>query len=256
MSVPAPGQPAPSSVAGDTPPAVTPYLPRPILPETKKTRHIHWGSFFCEWSFFLTIEQSERILKEGKTRAALSGRFLQDYFETVSTYQFDRWSDNDKWVTSNLGHPTQGAIIANIFWQNNDNVRFSDQDFHSAAYRKALLQTFAVVTVDAFQWKLGPLSESSIGNVGLPAHWYERDCKQLHTICEPRSGLNDLVLNETVGMAMMIGYQWLDKHVQKRIEGATGSRAVIDTTRMLLNPPQTMANIIRMKRPWFRDNRQ
>jgi hypothetical protein len=195
-------------------------------------------------------------VKEPKTRDALSGPFFHDWFTTVSTYNFGRWDDDDKFITSNLGHPAQGAIVANIFWQNNDNVRFADQDFHSAAYRKALWQTFLFVTFDAVQWKLGPLSESSIGNVGLPAHWYERDCKQLNISCEPRTGLNDLVLNEFGGTAMLIGFQWLDKHVQKRIEGRFQSRAVIDTTRMIANPPQTVANIIRFKRPWYRDNRQ
>lgn len=57
--------------------------------------------------------------------------------------------------------------MAAIFWQNNDHVRFSDQDFHNPAYRKALLQAFAFVTLDAVQWKLGPISEASIGHVGL-----------------------------------------------------------------------------------------
>jgi hypothetical protein len=217
---------------------------------------IHWGSLFQQWFLNLVIEQTERIAKEPKTRAQLSGPFFQDWFDTVSSYQFDRWDDNDKFITSNLGHPAQGAVVASIFWQNDDYVRFSDQDFHSAAYRKALLQAFAFVTFDAVQWKLGPLSEASIGNVGLPAHWWDRDCKQLNIPCEPRTGLNDLVLNETGGMVMFIGFQWLDKHVQKRIESRVQSRAVIDTTRILMNPPQSVANIVRFRRPWYRDNRQ
>jgi hypothetical protein len=67
--------------------------------------------------------------------------------------------------------------------------------------------------------------------------------------------MNDLVLNEVGGTAMTIGFQWLDKHVQKRIERRTHSRAVIDTTRILINPPQSIANIIRFRRPWLRDSR-
>jgi hypothetical protein len=67
--------------------------------------------------------------------------------------------------------------------------------------------------------------------------------------------MNDLVLNETGGIVMTIGYQWLDKHVQKRIEQHTQSRAVIDTTRILMYPPQAVANILRFRRPWWRDSR-
>ena len=225
-----------SPPAGEPAPAVTPA--RPALPEPKHSGGIHWGPLLREWWLNLVMEQSVRIVKESKTRDQLSGPFFQGWINTVSMYRFDRWDDDDKFITSNLGHPTQGAIVAAIFWQNNDHVRFSDQDFHSAAYRKALLQAFAFVTVDAVQWKLGPLSEASIGHVGLPAHWWDRDCKALNIPREPRTGLNDLVLNEVGGMAMTIGFQWLDKHVQKRIEKRVQSRVLIDTTRILTNPPQ------------------
>jgi hypothetical protein len=244
-----------SPVAGEAAPAVTPYRRVSALPEAERSGGIHWGPLFQQWSLNLVMEHTERIVQESKTRDQLSGPFFRDWIKTVSMFQFDRWDDNDKFVTSYLGHPTQGAIVAAIFWQNNDHVRFSDQDFHSAAYRKALLQAFAFVTFDAVQWKLGPLSEASIGNVGLPAHWWDRDCKQLNIPCLPRTGMNDLLLNETAGMAMTIGFHWLDKHVQKRIERRVQSRVLIDTTRMLTNPPQSVANIFRFRAPWYRDNR-
>jgi len=225
------------------------------LTAPKRSGHIHWGPLVRQWWSFIAIEHTERILQEHKTREQLSGPFFHDWFNTVSSYRFDRWDDDDKFVTSNLGHPTQGAIVAAIFWQNNDRVRFSDQDFHSAAYRHALLQAFAFVTIDAVQWKLGPLSEASIGNVGLPARWWDRDCKALNIPCVPRTGMNDLVLNEVGGIAMTIGFHWLDKHVQKGIEQRVHNRALIDTTRILTNPPQSVANIVRSRAPWFRDNR-
>jgi hypothetical protein len=251
MSMALHAQTSPSAAVSET----TPYRRQAAVPPAAKHPGIHWGSLIREWWLNLCMEQTERILKESKTRDQLSGPFFRDWISTVSMYHFGRWDDNDKFVTSNLGHPTQGAIVAAIFWQNDDHVRFSDQDFHSAAYRHALLQAFAFVTVDAVQWKLGPISEASIGNVGLPAHWWERDCKQLHARCEPRTGLNDLVLNEVGGIPMIVGFQWLDKHLQKRIEARTQSRALIDTTRLLTNPPASVANIVRFRRPWFRDNR-
>ena len=142
-----------------------------------------------------------------------------------------------------------------MFWQNNDHVRYTEQDFHSAAYRKALLQAFAFAAVDAVLWKVGPLSESSIGNVGLPVKWWDRDCKALGIPCVARTGVSDMVMNEVGGTVMTIGFQWLDKHVQKRIEKRVQSRALIDTTRILTNPPQSVANIVRFRAPWFRDSR-
>jgi hypothetical protein len=246
-----------STVAGETAAVVAPYRRVAVLPEAKHSGGIHWDTLLRDWGLNLAMEQTVRVVKERKTRYALSGPFLHDWFSSVSSYHFDRWDDDDKFITSNLGHPMQGAIVAAIFWQNDDHVRFSEQDFHSAAYRKALFHAFLFVTADTVQWKLGPLSESSIGNVGLPAHWWEQEraCKQFNIPCDPRTGLNDLVLNEVGGTAMIIGFQWLDKHVQKRIEERFQSRALIDTTRMLMNPAQCVANIVRFRPPWFRDNR-
>jgi len=205
---------------------------------------------------FVTIENAERIAREPKTRNQLSGPVLRDWFNTVSVYHFDNWNDGGKFFTSYLAHPAQGATAAAIFWQNNDRVRHSEQDFHSATYRKALLQAFAFATVDAVLWKVGPLSESSIGNVGLPVHSWDRNCRAFHIPCVDRTGVSDMVMNEVGGTAMTVGFQWLDKHLQRRIESHLQSRALIDITRMLTYPPQSLANIVRLRAPWFRDNRR
>jgi hypothetical protein len=255
-SVAAWSQPSPVPGSSEDTSSTTANRAAPVLPDVKHRSGIHWGPLLRDWWVNLCMDQAVRVAKESKTRDALSGPFFHDWFTTVTTYHFNRWDDDDKFITSNVAHPFQGAVAAAIFWQNDDHVRFSDQDFHSAAYRHALLQAFAFATFDAVQWKLGPLSESSIGNVGLPAHWWDADCGQFNIKCEPRTGLNDLILNEFVGVPMFIGFQWLDKHVQRRIEAGTPSRALIDTTRMLTNPAATVANVVRFRRPWFRDNRR
>jgi hypothetical protein len=242
-------------VAGEAVAVAPASLAAPVVAAPKRSGGIHWGSLVREWWSFVAIEQTERILKESKTRKQLGGSFFSDWFSTVSAYRFDNWDDGGKHITSYVFHPAMGATAEAIFWQNNDNVRFSEQDFHSAAYRKALVQAFAFATVDAVLWKLGPLSESSVGNVGLPVHWWERDCRALHLPCVARTGVSDMVMNEVGGTAMTIGFQWLDKHVQKRIERRVHSRAWIGVTRMVTNPPQVMANIVRFRVPWFRDTR-
>ncbi len=230
-------------------------LPAPVATQPEHPGGHHWGSLIREWWLWIATEQTERILRESKTRDQLSGPFFRDWFNSVSDYHFDNWNDGGKVFTSYLAHPTQGAVAEAIFWQNNDHVRFSEQDFHSAAYRNALLHAFAFATVDAVLWKMGPLSESSIGNVGLPVHWWDQDCKELHIRCVDRTGVSDMVMNEVGGTAITIAFQWLDKHVQKGIERRAESRAFIDTTRILTNPPQSVANLVRFRRPWFRDNR-
>ncbi len=219
---------------------------------------IHWGAFIRQWWLDISFEQAERVLMEPKTRDQLNGRFLHEWLDDVAQYRYGLWNDGDKFFTSYIGHPLQGAVVEAIFWQNNDRVRFLEQDFHNAAYRKALLQAFAFAAVDAVQWKLGPVSEASIGHVGLPAHWWDTPyfCNLTHAYCHPRTGLDDLIMNEVGGTAMMIGFQWVDKHFQKPMENRIQSRALIDTMRIFTNPPQSLANFFRFKTPWYRDNRR
>jgi len=226
-----------------------------VLAAREHSGGVQWGSLVRQWWTYIAIEHVERIVKEPKTRRQLGGPFFRDWFDTVSDYHFDNWNDGGKHITSYLGHPAQGAIVQAIFWQNNDRVRFSEQNFRSKAYRHALLQAFAFAAVDAVLWKVGPLSESSIGNVGLPVQRWDRDCKALHIPCVKRTGVSDMVMNEVGGTAMTVGFQWLDKHLQKRIEASVENRVVINATRILTNPTQSVANIVRFKTPWFRDNR-
>jgi hypothetical protein len=243
---------APSQSISRQPLAIDPHA---LSGEHRKG--IHWGKFLAQWWLDISFEQTERILMEAKTRNQLDGKFFHEWFSDVAQYRYGLWNDGDRFFTSNIGHPLQGAVLEAIFWQNNDGVRFSEQDFHSAAYRKALLQAFAFAALDAVQWKLGPVSEASIGHVGLPAHWWDTPyyCNLTHTYCHPRTGLDDLVMNEVGGTVMTIGFQWVDKHLQKPLESRIRNRALIDTTRIFTNPPQSLANFFRLRTPWYRDNR-
>ena len=229
--------------------------PRSLNSEGRK--RIHWGSFLSQWWLDVSFEQAERLIMEAKTRDQLNGKFFHEWFSDVAQYHYGLWNDGDRFFTSYIGHPLQGAVVQGIFWQNNDRVRFSEQDFHSAAYRKSLVQAFALAAADAVQWKLGPVSEASIGHVGLPAHWWDTPyfCNLSHAYCHPRTGLNDLIMNEVGGTAMTIGFQWVDKHLQRPMENRIRSRAVIDTMRILTNPSQSLANFFRFQAPWYRDNR-
>jgi len=73
-------------------------------------------------------------------------------------------------------------MIIAIFWQNDDRVRFSAQNLHGPAYRKTLLQAFVWASIDAVQWKLGPVSKATTGHVGIPAHGWDipSNCKEFN----------------------------------------------------------------------------
>jgi hypothetical protein len=82
---------------------------------------------------------------------------------------------------------------------------------------------------------LGPISQSSIGNVGMYGHM----------------GYVDLVMTPTVGTAWLISEEAIDRYVIRHIE--TQSPIVKALARMFLNPMRTVANLLRFREPWYRD---
>ena len=171
---------------------------------------IQWRSLILQELFLVGVQHGFRLATEAKTRRELGGPFFADWAKIISNTQWNRWSDGDKKFTSDVAHPVNGAVVAWIYRNNDTRARHLEQDFHNPVYRKTLLKSFAVATVAAVLWKIGPLSEATIGHVGL----YPTVNKWGLPIRDGnRTGLNDYVLNEAVGIPIMVGEDWLDKHV-------------------------------------------
>jgi hypothetical protein len=198
------------------------------------------------------VEHGFRLATEAKTRRELDGQFFSDWAKIIGNTQWNRWSDGDKWFTSYIAHPANGAVAAWIYRQNDTRARYLEQDFHNPAYRNALLRSFAVATVAAVLWKIGPVSEATIGHVGL----YPTVNKWGLPIRDGnRSGLNDYVTNEAVGIPLMVCEDWLDKHVARPLEEHIHSPARINAIRIVTSPTRSFANLMAFHRPWFRENR-
>ena len=220
---------------------------------SRNERHgIQWRPLILQEFLFVGVQHGFRLATEAKTRRELDGPFFADWAKIIGNTQWNRWSDGDKWFTSNVAHPASGAVAAWIYRRNDTRARYLEQDFHDPAYRKALLRSFAVATVTGVLWKIGPLSEATIGHVGL----YPTVNKWGLPIRDGnRSGLNDYVLNEAGGIPLMICEDWLDKHVARPLEAHIYGRARIDAIRIFTSPTRSFANVMSFHRPWFRDNR-
>jgi hypothetical protein len=68
-------------------------------------------------------------------------------------------------------------------------------------------------------------------------------------------GQIDIVMTPLGGAGWMIGEDFLDKKVARRVEGATQNRFLIDSARCALNPIRGAANILHGKHPWYRASR-
>ena len=67
MSVAGQAQTSADRVAGEPVSVVSPVV-GPVVAEPRHSGGIHWGPLVREWWTFVAIEQTERIIKESKTR--------------------------------------------------------------------------------------------------------------------------------------------------------------------------------------------
>jgi hypothetical protein len=185
---------------------------------------------------FLMIEHAIRIGFQEKTREGLKGPFFSDYHRSVRIP--GQWGDTDSWVTNYIGHPGQGAATGFIWLNHSPEAALPFSK--SREYLNSRLRATAFAAGYSVQFEIGPLSEASIGNVGM----------------NPRTaGWVDYVATPAGGFGIMIAEDLLDKFVIQKVEDRTDSRVVRALMRMFLNPSRTTANVSAMRAPWYRVGR-
>jgi hypothetical protein len=202
-----------------------------------------WKSAILQSLIFIGVMHAFRMGTEPGSRAELKGAFFPEYFDTIKSLR--GWRDGDPAYVNYLGHPFQGAVSGFIQIQNDPKGLREEFDLKSKSYWKSRLKAFGWATVVSTQFELGPLSEASLGNVGL---------KPSKTSRHPM-GYVDLVVTPVVGTAWLVGEDLLDRYVISQIEGKIGRRLVKIVIRGLFNPTRSFANLYRRKWFWYRDYR-
>lgn len=185
---------------------------------------------------FLMIEHAIRIGTQVKTRDALKGPFFGDYHRSVRIPA--QWGDTDSWLTNYIGHPGQGAATGFI-WLNHSHeaeIPFA----MTRQYLSSRLRATAWAAGYSVQFEIGPLSEASIGNVGMN---------------RATAGWVDYVATPAGGLGIMLAEDLLDRFVIQKVEDRTHSRVVRAALRMFLNPSRATANVSAMRAPWYRVGR-
>ena len=103
----------------------------------------------------------------------------------------------------------------------------------------SLLRSMAYSAVWHTLWKIGPISEASLGNVMLHAS----------------PGFITLTDTPTLGTVAMIGEDAADRYLLMGLENRTANRPLISLARSFLNPGRAFANVMAFKVPWHRDTR-
>ena len=226
---------APPAAAKDITDPVGPRMPRPATEDK-----FHWKPALKQSMAFLAFQHAFRMT-EKKTRQELGGPFFADWGKSMKGLQ--GWRDSDNFGTNYIAHPLQGSLTGRIFVNNSDRAK--KQEFgKSKEYWVSRFKAFAWSTFWSTQFELGPISEASIGNVGI------RKKRGYSTM-----GYVDLVMTPVGGTALLVGEDAIDKYVLKNWLERKSGKLKIRILRSFLTPTRSAANLLRGKVPWRRDDR-
>lgn len=185
---------------------------------------------------FLAVEHLFRVATQEKTRSELGGPFLKDYRRSVRVPR--QWGDGDGRFTNYVLHPIQGAA-SGFIWL--DSRRETPRPFgRESEYWHSRLRAMAWSAGYSMQFELGPLSEASIGNVGMNSD---------------HVGWVDHVVTPTGGLVVMLGEDAVDRFILPRLEGRVGSPMLRALMRISLTPSRSTANVMALRLPWHRAER-
>lgn len=192
-----------------------------------------WRSAIQQSLIFLAVQHGY-ALTQPKTREALKGKFFKDYAKSVKSLR--GWDDGGRFFTNYIAHPLQGAFTGFIYVQNDPKAK-KQQFGASGDYWRGRLKALAWTAAWSTQFEIGPISQASIGNVGL----------------KNKQTWEDIVVTPTLGTAMLVAEDAADRFIMRRIERKTNNFYVKIFSRMLLSPARVFANMLRFKAPWYRD---
>lgn len=185
----------------------------------------------------LAIEHGIRIVFQEKTRRELTGPFWGDYARSVRVPK--QWGDGDGWFVNYVGHPIHGAAAGFIFIHNDPKSRREEFGLNQH-YWATRWRPVAFAAVYSLQFEIGPLSEASIGNVGMRPE---------------TTGWVDYVVTPIGAMGFLVAEDALDRYFVKWVEERTYNQTLRVSLRLLCGPSQMMANIAMGRLPWHRDLR-
>jgi len=218
----------------------------------------HWGRALAESFTFLAIEQAYVVHTDFRWVVSENGipfnHYWRDYKQSLSAWVHSGWSDGDPNLFGYVGHPIQGALSSYIEIQNDPKsatLEFSN----TRRYWRSRLKATIWNAVYSTQWNLGPISEVTVEKYGAKIRppWNQNGSWPCTTgRCYTGVGQIDIVMTPLGGLGWLVGEDWMDKNIARRVERGTRNRFLIDTVRCTFNPIRAGANILHGNAPWFR----
>lgn len=218
--------------------------------------HYHWKGLWWESFAFFGVENTQRLFADSYFRVLTADKpFWHDYIASVKQWNWRRWDDGDDILVAWIAHPMQGSVTEFIERQNSPwqrNVRIND----GRPYWRATWRSFLWATAYSFDQKLGPLGETALGSEG--GYTYTLHCPypcKYHPGIKVTNNTGDvkLVTTPVVGTLWTMMEDTLDHYISDRVQGDDYTRIFPKILRGGLNPMHSLANLLRWRKPWYRD---
>jgi hypothetical protein len=151
----------------------------------------------------------------------------------------------------------QGAVSGFIEVQNSPRQKYL-RISGSREYWRSRFYAMMWATVFSTQQKIGPLGEAALGSAG--GYTYALHCPYPCKNYKPgvtkytnNTGWTDFITTPVIGTLWTVMEDFIDREVSDRIEDRYGTSWGPKVIRGALNPTRTMANALRIKKPWYRD---
>jgi len=209
----------------------------PVTTRTGKWGGEEWEPAILQTLGFTIAQNGYRLATEQKTRRALEKETWHRYYLAISGLH--TWSDGGKTWTVYIAHPAQGAVFNDIWLEHDPHAALVYFGWNKV-YWGERIKSFWWDSAWELQWKFGPFSEASIGNVGL---------------IPGKLGANTIVSSAFIGTGLSVGEDMMDRYVIRHWEKDTDSRVARALLRCTLNPDRSLAYLFRKEWPWYRDTR-
>jgi len=201
--------------------------PSPVFKPARISKVVQYA---LELTFY---EHVMRVAAQNFTRQELKGPFFEDWFDSVHVPH--KWNDGDSWEVNYLGHAIHGSAAARIWLDQREPKPTS-----KSQYFKSLSHAFLFSLLFSVQYEIGPLSEASIGNVGI----HTQDTGWVDHVWTPCGAVAWAMAEDGIDKYFLT---WVDKHVPFLMARAAA--------RMILNPGRMLANVSMNRTPWYRADR-
>jgi hypothetical protein len=206
-----------------------------------------WRPALLQQVAMLSMQHAGNLaMDRWKRKAFRENPFFSSWFKSVASIRWSVWNDNDPFLDDYIAHPLMGAVYGYIQIQNDPRYLYVTFD-NPSAYLRSRLRALAWVAAVSTEWKIGPLSEASIGNLGL-LPYYSVSSKGMTN----GTGMVDFVVTPIGGIVWLAGEDALDRYLVARMKTLSRNR-VYRFALNILTPARSAANMLRLKSPGYRD---